>query len=139
MYRVKVALDMGAEGIEGLRPGMSLRSVVLTSEARDVLRVPLQSVLEREGTMEDAQKKGLLSPDSRSIVMVVKDGHATERTIATGAANTQYFEVKDGVSEGDKILTGPIRKLKELKDHAPVKLRKKSDSQLEQDASRRKS
>jgi len=58
--------------------------------------------------------------------------------VVTGAANTQYFEVKDGVSEGEKVLTGPGRKLKELKDHAPVKLRKKSDSQLEQDAQKRK-
>ncbi|HNX94802.1 MAG TPA: efflux RND transporter periplasmic adaptor subunit [Holophaga sp.] len=138
MYKVKVALDMKSPDIERLRPGMSARGVILTSEAKNVLRVPLQSVLEREGSMEDAQKKGLLSPESRSIVMVVKDGRALERTIVTGAANTQYFEVKGGLADGEKVLTGPVKKLKEMKDRASVKLRKRSDSQIEQAARDRK-
>lgn len=138
MYKVKVALDMKSPDIERLRPGMSARGVILTSEAKNVLRVPLQSVLEREGSMEDAQKKGLLSPESRSIVMVVKDGRALERTIVTGAANTQYFEVKGGLAEGEKVLTGPVKKLKEMKDRVSVKLRKRSDSQIEQAARDRK-
>ena len=99
MYKVKVALDMSNPEIHRLRPGMSARGVILTSEVKNVLRIPLQSVLEREGTMEDAQKKGLLSPESRSIAMVVKDGRATERSLVTGAANTQYFEVKQGISD----------------------------------------
>ena len=138
MYKVKVALDMAADGIGQLRPGMSSRAVVLTSEAKQVQRVPLQSVLEREGTLEEAQKKGLLSPETHSIVMVAKNGKATERTIRTGIANTQFYEVKDGLSEGEMVLTGPIRKLKELKDKASVKLRRKSDTQIEDEARRKK-
>lgn len=138
MYRVKVALDMAAEGMDRLRPGMSARAVVLTAEAKDVLRVPLQSVLEREGSLEDAQKKGLLSPETRNIVMVHKDGKAVERSIKTAIANTQYYQVKEGLSLDEKVLTGPIRKLKELKDRASVKLKKKSDTQIEQEAKKKK-
>ena len=138
MYKVKVALDMRAADIASLRPGMSSRAVVLTSEAQGVLRVPLQAVLEREGSMEEALKKGLLSPESRSIVFVVQGGRALERPVQTGIANTQYFELKEGLQEGDKVLTGPIRKLKELKERAPVKLRRKSDAQLDAEAKRRK-
>jgi len=138
MYKVKVALDMGAEGIGRLRPGMSARAVVLTAESKGVLRVPLQSVLEREGTLEDAQKKGLLSPETRSVVMVHKDGRAVERSIRTTIANTQYYEVKEGLAEGETVLTGPIRKLKEIKDRTSVKLKKKSDAQVEQDARKKK-
>lgn len=138
MYKVKVALDMSAEGIGQLRPGMSARAVVLTAESKNVLRVPLQSVLEREGSLEDAQKKGLLTAETRNIVMLHKNGKAVETAIVTGIANTQYYEVKEGLKEGDSVLTGPIRKLKELKDRAPVKLRKKSESQLEQEAKKKK-
>ena len=47
-----------------------------------------------------------------------------------GIANTQFFELKGGLAEGDKVLTGPIRKLKELKDRASVSLRVRSDSEL---------
>ena len=55
-----------------------------------------------------------------------------------GIANTQFFDLKEGLAEGDRVLTGPVRKLKELKDRASVQLRKKSDSQLEEEARRKK-
>ena len=138
MYKVKVALDMSNPEVAQFRPGMNARAVVLTSEARGVLRVPLQSVLEREGTLEEAQKKGLLAADSRSVVFLFKDGKAQERTVKVGIANTQFFDLKEGLAEGDRVLTGPVRKLKELKDRASVQLRKKSDSQLEEEARRKK-
>jgi len=138
MYLVKVALDMSSQDVTSLRPGMSARAVVLTNEAKGVLRVPLQSVLEREGSMEDAQKKGLLSPEGRNIAFVVKDGRAVERTVKTGIANTQFLEVKEGLQEGEKVLTGPVRKLKEMKEKATVKLRAKSDQEMEEAARKRK-
>ncbi len=138
MYLVKVALDMTSQDVTSLRPGMSARAVVLTNEVKGALRVPLQSVLEREGTMEDAQKKGLLSPEGRNIAFVVKDGRAVERTVKTGIANTQFLEVKEGLQEGEKVLTGPVRKLKEMKEKATVKLRAKSDQELEEEAKKRK-
>ena len=134
MYKVKVALDMASPDIAQLRPGMNVRAVILTAEVRDVLRVPLQAVLDREGTLEEARKKGLLSPEVRSVVMVVKDGKAQERFLKMGIANTQSYEVKEGLSEGERVLTGPIRKLKEMKAQDSVKLRKKSDAQLELEA-----
>lgn len=138
MYLVKVALDMTSQDVTSLRPGMSARAVVLTNEVKGALRVPLQAVLEREGTMEDAQKKGLLSPEGRNIAFVVKDGRAVERTVKTGIANTQFLEVKEGLQEGEKVLTGPVRKLKEMKEKATVKLRAKSDQEMEEAARKRK-
>jgi HlyD family secretion protein len=130
LYKVKVMLDMKAEDIGKLRPGMSARAVILTSEAKNTLQVPLQSVLEREGSLEEAKRKGLLAPATRTIVMVAKNGHAQEREVRTGIASTQYIQVLEGVSEGDQVLTGPLRKLKELKDKATVSLKARSDAEL---------
>lgn len=138
MYKVKVALDMSAKDVNQLRPGMSSRAIILTSEAKNVLRVPLQAVLERDESLEEAQKRGLLAPASHSVAMVVKDGKTAEKVVQTGIANTQYFEVKGGLGEGDKVLTGPIRKLKDLKDRASVKLKAKSDTELEEASKKRK-
>jgi HlyD family secretion protein len=138
LYRVKVALDMTAADVDRLRPGMSARAVVLTSEVKGGLRVPLQAVLEREGSLEDAQKKGLLSPESRSVAFVLENGRARERPVTTGIANTQYYEVKEGLKEAERVLTGPIRKLKGLKDDSAVKVKKKSDAEAEEEARRRK-
>lgn len=138
LYLVKVFLDMSTQEVGRLRPGMSARAVVLTSEAKDVLRVPLQAVLEREGSAEEAQAKGLLAPASRSVVMVARGGKALETPVTLGIANTGWFEVKEGLKEGDKVLTGPSRKLKELKDKASAALRAKSDGQLEEERRRKK-
>lgn len=134
MYKVKVILDMAGKDVTLLRPGMSARAVILTAEVKGVLRVPLQAVLDREGSMEEARQKGLLSPESRSVVMVVNDRKAEERPLQVGIANTQYYEVKNGLSDGERVLTGPIRKLKELKSGDSIQLRKKSDTELEEEA-----
>ncbi len=139
MYKVKVALDMNSKDVAQLRPGMSARAIILTSEAKNVLRMPLQAVLERDGSMEEAQKQGLLAPASHSVTMVVKDGKASERVVQTGIANTQYFQVVGGLSDGDKVLTGPLRKLKDLKHRASVKLKAKSDTELDEASKKRKS
>lgn len=137
MYKVKVALDMSSKGIDQLRPGMSTRAVILTAEMKDVLRMPLQAVLDREGSQEEAKQKGLLSPETRSVVMVVKERRAEERILIVGIANTQSYEVKSGLAVGERVLTGPIRRLKELKNGESVKLRKQSDQELEQEAKRK--
>ena len=134
MYNVKVALGTSNPDTRLLRPGMSARGVILTADVKGALRVPLQAVLERDGSLDEAVKKGLLGPESRSVVMVLKDGKAREQTIKTGIANTQFYEIEEGLSEGDKVLTGPSKKLKDLKDGAPVTLRKKSDTQVEKEA-----
>lgn len=130
LYKVKVLLKGQREDLDRLRPGMSARAVILTHEAKNVLRVPLQAVLEREGSLEEAQKQGLLAPATRNVVMRFKDGKAQEQPVEVGIANTQFFELKSGLAEGDKVLTGPIRKLKTLKDKASVTLRARSDTDL---------
>jgi len=134
MYKVKVALDMASRDIGQLRPGMSARAVILTAEKKDVLKVPLQAVLDRDGSQEEARKKGLLSPETRSIVLLAKGRKAEERTLVLGIADTQSYEVQSGLSEGEMVLTGPIRRLKELKAGDSVKLKKKSDQELEREA-----
>lgn len=138
MYMVKVALAMSGPDIAILRPGMSARAVILSREVKDALRVPLQSVLEKDMSPEDAAKKGLLVAPTRNVVMVVKNGRAEEREVQLGIANTEYFEVKGGLSEGDKVLTGPLRKLRDLKGHTLVELKDKSDSQITAEADKRK-
>lgn len=130
LYKVKVLLKGSRQELDKLRPGMSARAVILTQEAKNVLRVPLQAVLEREGSMEDAQKQGLLAPATRNVVMRFKEGRVQEQAVEVGIANTQFFELKGGLAEGDKVLTGPIRKLKTLKAKASVALRPRSDTDL---------
>jgi HlyD family secretion protein len=138
MYNVKVSLDTNSPDANLLRPGMSARGVILTSHVKNAVRVPLQAVLERDGTLEEALKKGLFGPESRAVVMVVNNGRSEERTVTTGIANTQFYQITGGLRAGDKVLTGPSRKLRELKDDTRINLRRKSDTDIEQEARKRR-
>ncbi len=136
MYTVKVALSNSSPDIEVLRPGMSARGTILTADVKEALYVPIQAVLERDGSLEEALKKGLLAPEARAVVMVVRDDKAVERPIETGIANTQFYQVIEGLSEGERVLTGPSRKLKKLRDGASLRLREKSDTEIAQEANK---
>jgi len=130
MYRIKVALDMDTPSTDELRPGMNARAAILAAEAKNVLRVPIQSVLERDGPIEESQNRGLFAPETRSVVMTEKDGKAIEIVVSVGIADNRYFELKAGLNEGDKVITGPFRKLKDLKRNEAIKLMMKSDTQI---------
>jgi HlyD family secretion protein len=132
MYKVKVLLNVTDHDMALLRPGMSARAVILTADTKNAVRVPLQAVLEREGSMEEARAKGLFVPQTRSVVMVAnKDGKVDEKTVTLGIADSQYYEVQSGLSRGDKVITGPLRKLRDLKDKADVTLHHLSESQTD--------
>ena len=94
MYRVKVALDMASEDIGRLRPGMSARAVVLTAEAKGVVRVPLQSVLEREGSLEDAQK----------IALAKSQTHIAKHAQVIGCLNSLGHQL--ATKDGGNLLQG---------------------------------
>ncbi len=131
MYKVKVLLNVDERNKALLRPGMSASAVILTSDVGDAVRVPLQSVLERDGSLADARAKGFFVPQTRSVVMVVNDDRAHERAVTLGIADSEHYEVRSGLSNGDKVVTGPLRKLRDLKDNQAVTLRRISDSQAE--------
>lgn len=130
LYKVKIDLQGDQEQLNQLRPGMSARATILAASIPNSMRIPLQAVQERFGSVEEAQKAGLLVPTPKSVVMVHRDGRAYETPIMTGIFSTKFFEVKSGLSKGDKVITGPSKKLKELKDRSKVTLRRKSDTQL---------
>ncbi len=54
-------------------------------------------------------------------VFVLKDGFVKFVPVELGIAGEEDFEVKDGLTEGQQVVTGPFRILRELKDGAQVK------------------
>ena len=57
-------------------------------------------------------------------MFVVRDGIATFRPVRVGIAGDEYFEVRDGVREGETIVAGTYQAIRELKDGAKVKAAK---------------
>lgn len=119
-YKVRILLDGSAQERASLRPGMSARVAVLTAEHKDVLSVSLAAIQDREAK---AGGLGLLT-GNRSVVFVVKDGKAAERSITTGLTTRRAAEVLTGLQEGDVVISGPTKQLATLADGAEVKIKK---------------
>jgi len=107
-FKVVVRLDQPEAG---LRPGMTCDAEIVTSERRDVLTVPLQSVVLRR----DAQG------GERSGVFVVADGQARFTPVESGAIGGLDIEVR-GVAKGAAIVVGPYQVLRELNDGTVVQV-----------------
>ena len=66
-------------------------------------------------------------------VFVVRDEKAIFVPVTTGIAGEKYFEVLEGLQEGDQVVTGNFAALRKLKDGDSVKLDKK-DKKEDQDS-----
>jgi len=90
-YVTEIKLD---DSFDYLKTGMSAKVKILIDELKDVLIVPIQAVVNREG------KK----------VCYVADGNNTEqREVETGQFNNDFVEIKSGLSEDEKVLLNPPR------------------------------
>ena len=54
-------------------------------------------------------------------MFVVRDDVATFRPVKVGIAGDEYFEVVDGLREGETIVAGTYQAIRDLKDGARVR------------------
>lgn len=102
LARVRVA---PADGIR-LRPGMSCRAEIFTHEGRQRLAVPIQAIVAGQGSGED----------SRQFVFVTRDGAVRRLPVDTGRSDDTFQEITSGLRAGDRVVTGPGRTLRGLRD-----------------------
>lgn len=122
------------------RPGMSASVDIRTKEAKDVLSVPIQAVTTRaessasddsssveEGDSE-ASKMSMNKGEMKECVFVAEGGKAKQVFVKTGIQNTMHIEIKEGLSEGDEIISGPYTVVsKLLKDGKEIEIVKKNE------------
>lgn len=85
--RVTVSLD----GVPGLRPGATAYVEIVTGVVPDMLLVPQEAILSRDG---------------REMVFVVEQGRAAWRYVTTAGSGRGYAAVTEGVSAGEQVITG---------------------------------
>ena len=98
-FRVVIRLEAPDAG---LRPGLTGDAVIVTTERSNVLSVPLQSVIRRDGV---------------NGVFRIDGGEARFTPVTTGVIGGLDIEVT-GIPEGTVVATGPYQVLRELKDGA---------------------
>jgi HlyD family secretion protein len=75
-----------------IKPGFSATVEVTAEEKKGVLVLPLESVIEENGTKK---------------VLVMENNNTVEQTIKTGLRNELYVEVLEGLIEGEEVLRYP--------------------------------
>ena len=124
--------------IPNVRPGLSADSEIIAARAEDGLAIPIQSLTVRQ---EKDLKGYVAEADSASVdstavkkdesseiegVFIVVDGNAEFREIKIGVAGQTHFEVVSGLEEGDLVVSGNFRAIRDLKDGQRVKITKKA-------------
>jgi HlyD family secretion protein len=107
-YPVKIRLDASPD--LKFHTGMSCRAEIETrsSDATAVPAVPVQAVY-----YEEAEDR---SQPAMSSVFVVENGRAVQKPVETDIADDSFIAIKKGVDAGARIVTGPARALRFLRN-----------------------
>ena len=119
-----------------LRPGMSGTVDIYTRSVPEAVVVPIQAVTARDFNEVERERRrraealGENVPDTdipegediRRVVFVVVDGKAEMREVTTGITDDTHIEIREGLTGGETVITGPFRLLRtELAEGDAVK------------------
>jgi HlyD family secretion protein len=127
-----------------LRPGLNATADITTARREKVLAVPVQAVVVREVNKEgkvvdpDAMSGGGSEREGNTVatmarekgvekdgVFVVEGDKARFKPVKTGIMGETDIEITEGLGEGQFIVTGSYRTLRNLKDEARIKTESK--------------
>ena len=127
-YDVEVTLDKPPTDI---RPDLSATARIVTDTRREALSIPIIALTVREHKPVSTEARPVDTSTARKKketegVFVVEKGVATFRPVKVGIAGDEYFEVLDGLKEGETIVAGPYQAIRDLKDGARVRAMKQA-------------
>jgi HlyD family secretion protein len=112
-FLVKILLD--EQDDLKIRPGMSVRADIYTQSAEETLAVPVQAVLYDESSGEEDDPSA-----DQPYVFVAEDGKAVRRDVKTGISSDSDQEILEGLEDGEQVIAGPFRTLRNLREGDPI-------------------
>jgi HlyD family secretion protein len=115
-FKVEITLEEES----GLRPGLNATARITTAKRQRVLSIPIQALTVRE---LDGKPSGAGRRDQeKEGVFVIQAGEKADFVpLRVGIAGEKYFEVIEGLSGGEEVVSGNYQSLRELKDGDPIK------------------
>ncbi|MEZ5307029.1 MAG: efflux RND transporter periplasmic adaptor subunit [Pyrinomonadaceae bacterium] len=143
-FRVVIELENTPDELrDGLRPGMSATAVITTETKKNVIAVPIQSVIEKKkddgkGGAKDGDDSENKDADSQQNkpkkdeetikgVYVLESGKVKFYEVVTGITGESDIEIISGLKENQEVITGPSRVLSKLKEGDAVKKQEKKE------------
>lgn len=120
-YDVEITLDNPPPGV---RPDLSATAKIVTATRDSALSIPIIALTVREHeaiSTENAPQDTTKGKRETEGVFVVVDGLAQFRPVKVGIAGEEYFEVLEGLAEGDSIVGGPYQTIRDLRDGTAVR------------------
>src|SRR2546427_11495571 len=123
-YEVEITLNHPPADV---RPDLSATARVVTDTRKQVLSIPIIALTVREHKPISSENRPVdtsaFARKKREAegVFVVTNGVAAFRPVKGGIAGDEYFEVADGLKEGETIGAGPLQAYRDLKDSARVR------------------
>jgi HlyD family secretion protein len=113
-----------------IRPDLSCTARIITDTKSNALSIPIiaLTVRDHERIPNEADSappvdtlRAKFKKREAEGVFVVRDGVATFRPVKTGIPGDEYFEIVDGLREGETIVAGTYQAIRDLKDGAKVR------------------
>jgi HlyD family secretion protein len=113
-----------------LRPGMSARAETHVAVHPQAIVVPIEAVVYRRplGPNGKPRKEGEGSDEEIKVAFVVEKDKTVQRPVTLGISDATHVEILSGVKEGEKVVTGPHRILKDLESGTAVQISKGKES-----------
>ncbi len=147
-FKVVITLE---EQVPDIRPGFTCTAEITTAERKGVVAVPIQALTVREMLYNEKGEMVRETPTRRRRganietplsasnepppghtrketegVFAIRDGKAIYLPVKVGIAGEQYFEVVDGLTAGDQVITGPFSSVRELTDGQDVRVQQQN-------------
>ena len=102
-----------------IRPGFSVTADVITGTRTKAIAVPLAAVVVRDSPKGEKTEAG--TPKTEEGVYALRDGKAVFVPVKTGLTGDLMVEVLSGLQQGEEIVTGPFKALRQIKEGDAVK------------------
>lgn len=123
-FEVKIQIDNPPGDV---RPGFSASADIVTGTRTKAIAIPIQALVVRE---KPGSAKTGKTVDEEG-VFVHKDDKVTFAPVTTGLAGESNIEITKGLAEGQQIVTGPFKALREIKDGSKVREQKEEKKDKE--------
>lgn len=120
----KVTLAIEAPSTLQLRSGMSARAIIFLGDGRKQLSVPVEAVV------TETPEKNVV----KRFVWVDDGGKARKRAITTGLSDDRWEAIDSGIAVNDRVITGPAKTIRRLRDGDAVTERKNKPASNEDGA-----
>jgi len=101
-----------------LKPGLSASADIIIAEKKNVLAVPISSLVLREKEDEKSSHERDLQEEG---VFLIENNRVNFTAVKKGIMGELMIEVQSGIQEGQSIAVGPYNALRQLRDGMLVK------------------